>query len=539
MPVIREDIRTSALDDGRTLALFLLTALPVAWFWYLWLLSGSPWLHPELLGTAAYIWNFPDTATFGNLFRKIFDWKAFDPNVNRVRPLNDVFEVLDAVARPYLTRWIGPHASLTPSGLLAAVAAPIALYAWLRRLTGRQVAALALCMIFLASCGFLSVVIPYIRPAKKLNLVFLCVALYFAHRFSERGKNVDFAIVWLSLLCSFFADELALANFGIIGLLYWRALFDRKRKVVAAMFMMLPVVFLAATKWGLPAIYSAFSVHGAWDALADPRKLQVFAFLLEPQFYAAAAVQTARSMLSTVGIATHTAVTQTIALAVLVTAPVAHVWYWRLRTLRELAQDGFLLATVVLVAVSLYATLLDWYPFPFEVSYLGSFNYYYHSSIVVPVIGWIAYGWRSISMALEGRRAEHQIFVAVAFALSAMIISANFLLFERINRLAQNIHLYPFTNAILSDALDRMRVSPRLAPLEVIVAPDAGRAREVFEEDLRAVFGENWRDNGYFRVFQMVSKNPIMTESHLAHLLRAFFPFKPTTVRVTETANTR
>src|SRR6266446_3836298 len=100
------NLKKYVIEDGLTIgkALFLLLFLCFlmhAWFW-----SSASWLHPELLGTAAYVWGMPDLDTLTQLVRKVFDWKAFDPNVNRVRPLNDVVEVIDAIGRPFLTRII-------------------------------------------------------------------------------------------------------------------------------------------------------------------------------------------------------------------------------------------------------------------------------------------------------------------------------------------------------------------------------------------------------------------------------------------------
>ena len=71
-------------------------------FCYLAIWSDDAWFHPEILGSASYVWLRPGSESFIDMLRKVFDWKAFDPNVNRVRPLNDFFETVDAIARPYM-----------------------------------------------------------------------------------------------------------------------------------------------------------------------------------------------------------------------------------------------------------------------------------------------------------------------------------------------------------------------------------------------------------------------------------------------------
>ncbi|HVQ12213.1 MAG TPA: hypothetical protein VMS40_01430, partial [Vicinamibacterales bacterium] len=90
-----------AVDRALSAWAFTITVLTVAWFIHL-LFSSAAWIHPELLGSSAYVWLYPGQESFAQMLRKVFDWKGFDPNVNRVRPLNDVFEVIDAIARPYI-----------------------------------------------------------------------------------------------------------------------------------------------------------------------------------------------------------------------------------------------------------------------------------------------------------------------------------------------------------------------------------------------------------------------------------------------------
>jgi hypothetical protein len=61
------------LEDANTAAVLCIAAGSIGYFIYLWVFSGAAWLHPELLGTAVYIWNKPETDTFAELLRKVFD----------------------------------------------------------------------------------------------------------------------------------------------------------------------------------------------------------------------------------------------------------------------------------------------------------------------------------------------------------------------------------------------------------------------------------------------------------------------------------
>jgi hypothetical protein len=100
---------------------------------FLWLGYQEAWIHPEQIRAAVYIWT-PDTNNVWKLLRKAFDWAALDTAdpihwqsqtpAQRVRPLSDVAQVIDAIARPAITRILYPHPSLTPSSLLAAILAP-------------------------------------------------------------------------------------------------------------------------------------------------------------------------------------------------------------------------------------------------------------------------------------------------------------------------------------------------------------------------------------------------------------------------------
>jgi hypothetical protein len=83
--------------------------LAAAYLVYLLLISGDAWMHPEIIGSATYVWQQPGHESLLAMSRKVFDWKAFDPNVNRVRPLNDAFEVVDAIARPYIVSVLGSN----------------------------------------------------------------------------------------------------------------------------------------------------------------------------------------------------------------------------------------------------------------------------------------------------------------------------------------------------------------------------------------------------------------------------------------------
>lgn len=479
----------------------------VGWALYLLVLSDAAWLHPEVLGSSSYIWIASGKESVAAMLRKVFDWQAFDPNVNRVRPLNDLFEVLDAIARPYITLVVGVQASLNISTVLTFIA-PALMFGWFRRVTGAVVPTVVLVAIFISTTAFLSLTVAYLHPAKKLNLIFLCASLYFAERMKadEKGWNIQW--MCLSLLGGFFSDELGLSNFVVVCVIYWRELLADRHRILL---LVLPVVFLATTKWILPTAYLQFGVHGAWNAFNDHKKLVVFAYLIDSEFYQACASQLARSILSTVGISVHTPVTEALMLVVLIGLPAQHVIRSRLYALMELVRDRFVLATLALVLANGYASLLDWYPFPHEVSYLGSFNYYYHSPIAVLVLVWLAFAMQ----AFRAYRAPQGV-----LAMGLVVIVSNFLIFRSVNELVEIIHYYPNSRASIFEALEKGSLAD--------LSPNRPAEDQAFEVAAKRVFGDRWQQNGFYLIHKSFSDRDIfvMNADHLKLLLHAYRPWE-------------
>jgi hypothetical protein len=474
-------------------------AVATFYFAYLWLFSDAAWLHPEMLGSSYYVWVLPETDNLASQLRRVFDWKGFDPNVNRVRPLNDLFEVLDAIARPYATAAFGPHASLLPSTVLTIVLVPGLFFAWARSVLKSWPSAAFLTVVLLSSTAFLSLTVASLHPAKRIHLILLCSALYFAQRTTMSGRG--YWPMWFSLLAGFFADELGLASYPVIGILYGREIFSNRKRALS--FLLLPLLFVIVVKWALPSLYLHLSVHGAWDAMADAKKLGVFGYLLDPAFYVSAGQQTARTVLSMFGIATHIPATELAAWAAIIGTTLWLARSWADRTM---------LSLLALVLASGYATLLDWYPFPNEVSYLGSFNYYYHSSIGVLVLVWATFASRQLFAAARP-------WIATAWIGGCILISySNVLTFELVNRLTSIIHLSPYSNKELTRAL-----AEKPKPVVVLHA-DALAERAIFDRTVAELF--NGRDNGFVRTAEMLKDSPLIGVEQVKLLFHAYYPWR-------------
>ncbi|MGE3910171.1 MAG: hypothetical protein AB7K36_12505 [Chloroflexota bacterium] len=523
-----------------TAAAVLILVVPTMYALMLWLDLREAWLHPELYGSSEYIWGVPTEMWYQRL-GKMLDWKAFDPNVNRVRPISDAADTIDTVARPYLTAIIGPHPSITPIAIVSAILSPLCLFFFFRRAGFDPIRSAALTALFISSIAFLSLHIGYIRPAKKATLVAFCLAMYLAQRHAQtRGTGV-FIATCLTVFFAFFADELALGLFPIVGVIFFPSLLKDAPWWKRAAFLSLPLGFLVMTAWGLPAIYARYSIHGAWSAMADTKKFTLFAYLIDPELYRVSLSHVARAMMTTLGIRTHVPVTEIATLLVLLGVTLAVLARRSAEGALAQARFGVVASAISIVGLGFYVTLLDFYPditHLWERSYLGSFMYYYHSPMVIPIILWLAYVWQFLSEMVRDQLRAQRAVLAGGLVICAVAVVGNFALFHNVNQLVQLIHLFPYSTDGLFRELrahhDELRASQANPGAPVIIRFDKTRNPliQTYNENLKAVFGARWQDNDYYRVFEDFKVTPIMQDHHLTHLVRAFYPGSVFEVRI-------
>jgi hypothetical protein len=494
----------------------------------LWLDYSQAWLHPEQFATSAYIWNFPNQESFGDRLRKALDWKAFDPNVSRVRPLNDLADTIDAIARPSLAQLFEPHPSITPVAMVTAIATPALLFRYLRLAGFQNILVAALLAVFISSVGFLSVIIPAIHPAKKLTFLFLALSLYFGQRHERTGSTSAFFATICSIFLGLFADEMGLATYVFAATLI-PSLLIRTTPWKRAVYLLLPVSFIFTVWWVLPTIYAKFSVHGPWNALSDAKKFELASYLVEPNFYLVSLVHIATIILTTLGVGLHTALTEGAAIVLF-----ASVTIFLARPSRGITRDrarmGLVASALTLVAGGIYTTLLDWYPFPEAVSYLGAFTFYYHSSLNVLVILWLAFAWQRVFELAPSRIPSWQPAVVIAGTLlCAGLTVANFQLFANINRVVELLHTYPYSSASIHNQIRASLPEIRAARPDQVVTVrferDPAQVDRDFETAARAVFGADWQNNDFYWTFSALHSNPIMKDDHPAALLHAYFPY--------------
>jgi hypothetical protein len=466
------------------------------------LFSQMAWVHPEILGSSDYVWLYPGEESVLDMLRKVFDWKAFDPNVNRVRPMNDLFEVIDAMSRPFVAKLPGVKSSVAISTILMLVVVPLLAFACFRLQQSSKELSALFTTLFVSTTGYLSITVPYWHPAKRLVLLFtiatyLCLLLW-----SHTGRKSFFVMALSLVFSSFFSDELGYINFVIFPLIFWRSFKSELR--LLALWGMLTIAFYVTASWLMPLAYQRLSVHGPWDALRDRSKFDVFHYLADLNFWLVAVNALARSFLSTFGIPDQSTISLAFGLIFFILTSIATSMkqrHWFTSTM--------LLALVICV-VSTYATLLDFYPFPGVISYLGSFNYYYHSLISFFVVAWGV----SVASAVSTNRAK-----LILLTLVSVSVILNAVQFMNLNKTVRVIHQFPYTNS----SLEKVAQRGDLRFLKV----DKFAAEQELEESLKYLYGSDWAKNDFYKTHLMLRSGirSLFTESHLASLERLLRPW--------------
>ncbi|MBV9545789.1 MAG: hypothetical protein JOY61_15570 [Chloroflexi bacterium] len=496
-----------------------------------WLSYDEVWTHPELIGAGAHVWSDPQSEHLGDRLARVAEIN----DDNRVRPLSKAAEVLDGIARPYVARMLVPHPALTPFTVLALVLPPTLLFLSLRRMGLGLLPSAALLLVFLSCTGFMSTIVAFDRPAKKLTFIFFSLAFYFAVR-HERTRGVgSFLACIAALLCGFFSDEEDLVFFVVFGAIFATSLLVRAPNWKRVTFLALPLVFVVVAQWGLSALYRLAGTLPNFDPLGESEKYRLLAAVVRPDFYNLGLHGLAQGMLSTVGVRVHDRFTEVAVLGILFGASAILVYrLWREPGGRATAYR-LLSVTLALTAVGLYVTLLDQYPTPGSFGtngrgYMGEFTYYYHSSMALFVVLWLACAWQALLAIARSARVKHAV-VGVGVALCAAVFVANVSLFEDVNRLLQIIHTYPYSSPQMYDVLlaelPTIRNSAPDQPITVNFRSNEQELSQQFDDALTRVFGRDMdtSNNGFYLTMQYFRDHPMMGRENLQFTLHMYFPY--------------
>lgn len=185
-------------------------------------------VHPEW-----YFRLLPDTVRDGVTLsaRDLVD--ALQPRLSESRPrwLMYFIAAVDQKLRFWLYQWGPVYPTLSPvAWLLQLLVAPVCLYRLLVELTRDRAAGLAGLAVYLSSIGFLSGFTMLFMPGKTLSNSIFMAALYAAAVATGKlrpGQTLAEAPGWskylvlVALFVGLFVDEMPLATFLIVPLVFW------------------------------------------------------------------------------------------------------------------------------------------------------------------------------------------------------------------------------------------------------------------------------------------------------------------------------
>jgi hypothetical protein len=152
-------------------------------------------------------------------------------NEFRPRWLAYFIQAIDQKVRLFLYDYMPVHPTVQPlAWLLQLVVAPFCLYRLLKNLTADRLAGLAGVAVYLSSIGFLSGFTMALLQGKTLSNVVFLIALYAASVAARRlqsdqllieSPGISKFLLWLALFVGLFVDEMPIAAFAIVPLVFW------------------------------------------------------------------------------------------------------------------------------------------------------------------------------------------------------------------------------------------------------------------------------------------------------------------------------
>ena len=380
----------------------------VAW---MWLREG--WLHSELIPVSQAVWSpAHNKSLLQQLGTTLVDWHLFESSAHRLRPLSDLTEVIDAILRPL--RVFGFHPSLSLSAVLLAIATAAVFHLALLRSKLDQLRAGLLTLLLVTTIGYLSCFVPYIRPAKKLALLFTALTLLFTQE--DHATPRDFAALCLSVFLSFFADEAGFVLWPIALILTTPAMVRRKQWRRAIILAGLPLLYLLVAKVLIPALYLTVGLSRNMEMNVAGNLLS---YCLSWKYYVVALDDFASAILVTFGLLGARPWQIVLALGLILAAV---VWGVRRRQWHAVAA----IAAAGIMSFSL--TLFDWYNIPYDSNAFGALTFYYHSPVAMLAIFAVA---------------QFRPRLALLLPVVIGIVGLNLCNFTTVNRIAMIMHTYP------------------------------------------------------------------------------------------------
>ena len=467
--VIASILRVSERSWFKQLATLLVLAAAYSVLISFWVIGSHSWFHSELLNISKMAW-LPDRAdSLAAQFRLLFDWAYFDSSPYRLRPLSDLFEIIDAVLRPATVWLFGLHPSLTLSALTLAITAPLFLFLTVKMVGFSRFQAALFLLLLMTTVGYLSSFIPYIRPAKKLAFFLTCLTIWLIFRYQKSKSQRDFFILLSMVFISFFADETGYALWVITLIFLGPQLVCRRDYKGLSVFASMPVVYLLVAKGLMPVIYGTLGNYGARsDVIAGSVVERLLGYVLEPQFYIIAFNDMSTGTLTSLGIldANNRVIIFFTILFWTLLALSTFLLYRKREQQNAIVYWNVIASSLVLIAMSFSLTLFDWFNNPFASNYLGALTYYYHNVTAILAVLWLACIVRMV-VTLPCVILGKQLIVVGSVVMIVMIAAANISNFQTLNRLFQILHTYPLDITSLTG--EALQIDQKKRTIQVIV----------------------------------------------------------------------
>jgi hypothetical protein len=323
-------------------------------------------------------------------------------------------------------RLFGFHPSLSLSAVLLAIATATVFHLALLRSDLDRFRAGLLTLLLVTTIGYLSCFVPYIRPAKKLALLFTSLTLLFSRETHATPRG--FAALCLSVFLSFFADEAGFVLWPIALVLTAPAMVRRKQWRRAIILAGLPLLYLVVAQVLIPALYLTVGLSRNMEMNVAGNLL---GYCLSGKFYLIALDDFSSAVLVTFGLLGARPWQIVLALCLIL---VAVVWGVRYRRWNAVA------AIVVAGMMSFSLTLFDWYNIPYDSNAFGALAFYYHSPVAMLAIFAVA-----------------QFRPRLSFLLPAVIVivGLNLCNFMTVNRIAMIMHTYPIEARALPQDIEK------------------------------------------------------------------------------------
>ncbi|MGA8821148.1 MAG: hypothetical protein WB624_27980 [Xanthobacteraceae bacterium] len=432
-------VKTTTDTQSIGLVVFVVTSAIIV---LLWSNPQRAWIHPELAAIGRHVATAPHN--LASIVALLLNWHHFADDPQRARYLSGFFEIIDAIARPYIAR-VFAHPSLSVTTIIYVTLIPLFLYRTLRLFLLSAQQSFLFCSLLVATPGFLSNLFAYFHPAKPLSFILLAASIYFATAYSLQNRIQDLVAIGVALFLGFFSDELLLWNLFFLPA-YVALMGASARTLRRLCFVLIATVgFYAVTLlFIMPWLEREFGSPSG--NLPRPHAvLLMIRYLFSGSYYFDAAWVTSRSVLASFGWATPSIVIASLAGFCVTACAAAIIAFssWRRHHAWKLAAVSFF----ALCTFSPFGVWLLFYNGPPALLGYASLNYYYNSPISYLVVMCLASIFKTAEGILSIRGIRQYVTVTLAVVICPMIMS-DVLMFSRLNYLVRFIHLGPTDTSV-------------------------------------------------------------------------------------------